>query len=270
MAVLLIGTCLISYAQTPVQITHTDGELDINGITVAVSSDGTVDVNTGYCINTSPYFIGYNYALNESGTGSYTFNFSPPVTKVMLHFSGISHSSIDIVHLEEIQLYLNGSHYAIPEPGEWNECDDMAILTDEGNIRACLECAVSGWMGTTIEGSISTLRVLDTLYSGMPAGTIFSLFIFDSIANGLNGPTANREYLITPNPVTEKAVLTLSPNMGPVTFMLYTSNGDCVRTAGNITSGEWTLWREGLPAGLYFYTIQQENGSIRTGKLLFQ
>lgn len=216
------------------------------------------------------HFIGYNYTLNESGTGSYTFEFSPPVSKVTLNFSGISHSSVDIEHIEEVWLFVNGTHYAIPEPGEWNECDDMAVLTVEGNIRACDECAVSGWMGTTIEGSISTLKVLDTVYSGQPAGSIFSLFIYDSIANELTDWTGSKAFLITPNPMTDRATLVLDPAMGPLSFRLYTTNGECVKSAHGIDIGEWTLWREGLPAGLYFYTIQQENGNIRTGKILFQ
>lgn len=58
------------------------------------------------------------------------------------------------------------------------------MLTPAGNVGGCLGCTVSGWNGTTINGPISSLTVLDTLLSGSPNGSLFSLFICGIGSNG--------------------------------------------------------------------------------------
>ena len=260
----------LSFGQCTYQVTHLEGEMDVNGVMITVTTEGAVDQNSGYCLQTLPYFIGYNYALNEHATGSYTFNFSPPVSMVTLNFSGISVSSVGDGHIEEVQLYINGSHYAIPNPGALNGCDPMAVLTPEGNIRACEECTLSGWSGTTIEGPISSLKVTDSVLIGLPGGTIFSLFICDSIATGISDGSDMAHYTFSPSPMTTEATLVFPNVYGNATFSLYAPNGVCVRQINNVTEGKLTLTRDELPAGLYFYMVQSDNSIITTGKIMIQ
>jgi gliding motility-associated-like protein len=180
---MLIGYADRLSAQCTNQVTNVSGTVTIGCTNVTVTSAGTVDVLTTYCASTTPFFIGYNYGTG-SGTGSYTFTFSPPVSSLTLNVSGISE---DPTNAEEIRLYVNGVHYAIPAAGTPNGCDPMAVLTGSGDIDACANCSVSGWNGTTIAGPISSLVVLDTLLRGAAAGSLFSLFI----CNGGGGGSVN-------------------------------------------------------------------------------
>ncbi len=166
-------TFLDASAQCTTQVTHTSGTTTIGCTDVTVTQSGMVDVNSVYCASTFPYFIGYNYGT-QSGTGSYTFTFSPPINSATLNVSGLSESGLIY---EEVHLYVNGAHYAIPSAGTSNGCDAMAVLTANGDIGACSQCGVSGWNGTNITGPISTLTVMDTVFYDQPNGGIFSLFI---------------------------------------------------------------------------------------------
>ncbi len=171
---LFAGNFYTLSAQCTYQVTHTSGTQTINCINTTVTSSGTMDVNSVYCVATQPYFIGYSYGSGTSGNGSYTFTFSPAVSALTLNFSGTSNTA---PHEEEIKLYVNGIHYQIPSVGTPNGCDPMALLTPGGNLGGCVGCGVSGWNGTTIVGPITSLTVLDTVISGVPNGSIFSLFI---------------------------------------------------------------------------------------------
>lgn len=268
----LVLSCwsILSYGQCSYQVTHLSGEEELNGISITVTSDGLVDQNSGYCLQTLPYMIGYNYTLNEHGTGSYTYQFSPPVSMLTLDFSGISISSVGDGHIEEIQLYVNGAHYDIPSVGTLNGCDPLAVLTPEGNIRACEECPLSGWLGTTIEGPISTLRVTDSVLVGLPGGTIYSLYICDSLTTGIGDGADMAHYTFSPSAMTHQATLKFPDTYHNVSFSLYTISGACIRTMHNITDGTLTLTKEGLPAGLYFYALQSDTAIITTGKILIQ
>jgi len=173
---LVLITCISnsSYAQctTSNQVTHLSGTVVINAIAVTVSSSGNVTNNSSYCAATVPYFIGYAPGPG-SGTGRYTFDFSPAVDSVRLNFSGLSNSGSNV---ERIVLRRNGVHYVIPQPGVSNGCDALAVLTAAGDVEGCANCGVSGWKGTRMGGPISQLVVVDTLISGAPNGAIFSIF----------------------------------------------------------------------------------------------
>ena len=156
--ILTIIVCLkisTSFGQCTEQVLHLHGSMTINGVLVTVSSSGSVDSNSVYCTNTFPYFVGYNY-ISGSGNGIYNFTFSPAVNSITLNFSGISNTSGG--H-EVVVLTINGLHYSIPSAGSSNSCDPLAVLTSSGDIDGCINCGVSGWNGTTISGTISSLSV---------------------------------------------------------------------------------------------------------------
>lgn len=163
-----------AHAQCDGQVTHLTGSLVVTGIDVTVTSSGVVDNNSVYCPETLPYFIGYEYGMGTSGTGSYTFTFVPPIANAVFNISGLSN---DVTNHEEVWVYVNGGHYAIPVAGSPQICDPMALLTADGNIAPCTNCGVSGWGYTIVPGPIATLTIMDTVFIGNPAGSIFSLFI---------------------------------------------------------------------------------------------
>lgn len=249
-----------SNAQCPNQVTHLIGTDVVNGIDVTVSTTGNVDDNTSYCVNTSPYFVGYNSSTG-SGNGMYTFDFFPPVNSLTLNFSGISNAGIG---QESIVLAINGIHYPIPAVGDPNGCDALADLTVDGDITGCVSCSVSGWLGTTINGTISSLQVADIAVWGLGNGAIFSLFICDA-------ETGTPEYQnifssdVYPNPFTSS--LNLKSNTSTnVEFTLYDafSNKLIQNTIPTISSFNTDF----LSSGIYFYEMKKENNIIKKGKLI--
>lgn len=166
------------WAQCTNQVMHTTGTATVGSTSVAVTSAGNTTNWTTYCpAVTQPFFIGYSPSLG-SGTGSFTFTFTPAVSGVTLNFSGASNSGASV---EEVRLYVNGSHYAMPSVGTASGCDALASLTGAGDLVGCPGCGVSGWSGTTIMASITTLRVEDFVVGGTPNGALFSLFICNGV-----------------------------------------------------------------------------------------
>lgn len=177
MMILLVFNFSYGYGQCVNQILNTSGTSVVNGINVTATSNGVVDVNNIYCPATLPYFIGYQYNISSSGLGSYTFNFSPAINAATVNISGISNSPTD---KEEVQIYVNGSHYSIPSLGSANGCDTMALLTSSGNIIAPNNTSVSGCLGINLNGTINSITLVDSVLFGSPNGAIFSIFICDS------------------------------------------------------------------------------------------
>lgn len=163
-------------AQCMRQVTNLSGTTTINGVAVTVTSSGKVWSSNFYCSETLPYFIGVNSGA-ISGTGSYSFNFSPPIDSLKLNFSGIS---VGTNAYEVVVLKKNAVHYSIPQVGVQNICDDLAVLTASGDIEACPGCNLSGWKGTIVQGPISSLQVIDSVLPAIPGagGSLFSLFIY--------------------------------------------------------------------------------------------
>lgn len=264
----LVVLCLYSGASTGQcthQVMHLDGTLPVNGVDVTVTATGFTEFNSGYCPATLPYFIGYSYNLMTSGNGSFTFDFSPPVSMVTLNFAGVSNAP---GHYEEVRLYVNGTHYAIPEQGVDNGCDPMAALTAEGNIAGCTDCAVSGWAETSISGPVSSLTVDDTVFMGQPNGSIFSLFICNAVGVGMDERQWEKARF-SPNPFDTQTQLVLSPAPPQSTLYLYSFEGRQVRTM-NVSGGRLILKRDGLQPGIYFYRIVTSNRIIKAGKLMVQ
>jgi hypothetical protein len=78
--------------------------------------------------------------------------------------------------------------------------------------------------------------------------------------NGISNSYKNIMGLAVPNPFNSSCIITIS-NENPGTFRLYNSCGALIKTY-EYFSGKFILYREELPAGLY-YIINQENESLK-------
>ena len=179
-------TSSLSYAQCKYQVKHTYGTVEIKETTITVESTGYVGELPDYCKETTPYFIGHSLEMDQSQDGSYIFTFDPPISMARLNFSGISNVT---GATEEVSIYVNGVHYQVEKIGEPNGCDELAFIAPDGNIGVPLYTSVGGWLGTIIEGPISTLEIKDTVLQGTPAGALFSLFICPGIGVDLGPDT---------------------------------------------------------------------------------
>ena len=259
--VLSFGMVMEGGAQCTNQVTHMSGTMTVAGSSVTVVPSGQYTSYTTYCVNTQPYFVGYNFGTG-SGFGSFEFTFSPPISSLTINTSGISNTPPNV---EEIRLYVNGAHYAIPAPGVSNGCDPMGVLTAAGDIGGCAGCGVSGWSGTTISmPSISTFRVDDFIVGGIANGALFSLFICNVVL-----PVEWGTFVATP--VEGKGVElvweTASESEGGEFGVERSWDGTTweeisgVKGLGGVDKGaEYRVWDEGYVSGRAQYRIVHRDG----------
>lgn len=248
-------------SQCTYQVTHLNGMKTINGVDVTVTHTGVVDSNFAYCPETFPYFIGFTYAGGQNGNGSYVFAFSPPVSAVTFNISGITNVSLGV---EEVIVRKNGFHYSIPAAGITDTCDALAVLTAEGNIAGCAGCNVSGWSQTTVPGPVTMLEMRDSIISGLPDGSIFSLFFCVGASNiyEVNGEAQPK---IFPNPFVDKLNI-VSPSDKQLQFVMYDIVSRMVIQETFI--GSASINTDQLPEGLYLYEIKDGTNTIREGKII--
>lgn len=257
---------IIGIGQCTNQVTHFSGNQTINGIDVNVTSLGMVEYNDVFCLETFPYLVGFNL-LNGNGDGSFTFTFSPPVDSLTLNFGGIS--NIAPAGVEFVSLFINDIHYEIPNVGIINNCGEFAVLTANGDIAGCTNCNGSGWNDTTIGGPISTLTVTNTIITGFPNGSIFSLFICDPFL-GNEEYILENSYSIYPNPFSQSTTIETEKTLSNAKIILYNSLGQKVKELGNLFGSSFTINRENLSRGLYFLKLFQDQTILITDKLLIK
>lgn len=82
-------------------------------------------------------------------------------------------------------------------------------------------------------------------------------------------PIAN-DALAYPNPAQEEVHFSLPATAGEVQLRLTDPTGKVVRQERGLRAPDFIVRREGLPAGLYFYQLEGEDGRMRIGRLVFQ
>ncbi|NMH27996.1 T9SS type A sorting domain-containing protein [Flavobacterium silvaticum] len=259
---LIISSDIYVNGQCTNQVTHTAGTLNINSVDVTVTSSGHIwELNT-YCANSiRPYVAGYNPTI-LSGNGSYTFDFDPPVTGVTLDFGGTTNIG---EHYEEVVLYVNGIHYTFTDVGSQSICDDLSIITPEGNMAACDECLHSGWYGTHINQEISSLTVEDIFFTGSPQGTVFSLYFCDSILGDGDFSTLSTD--IAPNPFSSIRNLHFNVPLSNAALHIYNNQGQEVLVFKEISGQDIPLNCSSSNSGLYFLNVVINGQHVQTKTL---
>jgi len=243
------------------KLNHTTGTVVVSGTSVSVSSAGQVLTNTSYCPSTSPYYIGYDGSF-QNANGSYTFNFTPAIDSLTLNFSGINKISVGQPVEEQVILTVNGLHYPITAKGTSNGCDSMAIITPQGNITGC-ECGTwgtAGWNETTIIGPITSITVLDSVVSGDPNGSIFSIFISDGLPTSIDNTEANYEFNISPNPTNGKIIISKKWTSTFTKITVFNAVGQLITKNQFIGSENILLDLSNSQKGLYYLHIETEKG----------
>ncbi|CAN5839724.1 hypothetical protein BH11BAC7_BH11BAC7_00920 [soil metagenome] len=142
----------------------------------------------------------------------------------------------------------------------------------------------AGWTSFTIPLSYDYSELPDTvlIIAGLNGNTGVggfsmhpgSTFAFDDLAFTGNIPmgitvnsVATESAVVMPNPFNEQAILNLKDTyISNGTMELYDVLGNKVRTLENLSGNNFIISREGLPAGIYFYTLSEENILLATGK----
>lgn len=223
-----ITICSIQ-SQELIQIIHTNGNKQYNGVEVSVTSSGRVD-SLKYCNNdTWPYYIGYNSGAAKAGDGSYTFSFSTPVKEVVINLSALSHSEGS--YSEEARIWVNDQPYKVRPGGEKNSCGEpLIIITPEGFIRPCKNCTGAGVNGIKINGPISKVKIECNIQLGEPMGFVAAMFFKPGKANleitttvEENASGSGKEIHIKGNQLNEAEILVKDSN-GNIMPLLFRKN----------------------------------------------
>lgn len=234
-------------------------------VTITTIVYGRVGTNS-FCEKLKPYNLGRDAVGNE-GNSSITFSFTPAVGIVDMNFAGVTNYSLGV---EEGILFVNGNHYPFAAPGSTSTCiDSMAYVTTAGNIAARPNCTAAGWIGTRINGPISTLTVRDTVLSGLAGGIAFSLYFCTIQEVGIDeqGRSLDETYQLFPNPFTNSTTLQFSESKEEARLLIYDAKGQVVRTLDHIHGKEVNIERNELKSGLYYFVLQVKERPVLKGKL---
>lgn len=264
----LLGT-LAGYSQCTNQINHEVGTETINNVSVSIFSSGLVDYGSN-CSNAIPYTIGRDEM--ELGDGSYTFNFSPSINSLTLNFNAID--NVDSYNNEEVELFINGSHYMVNDVGIVDyHCGSetyttLPIITSQGYIGDPPgDNKGSRCKDLTINGVIESLEVKSHVV-GSAFGLSFSLFICDGI---LTIPEYSmNEFFIYPNPFDVKTTLTMTQSLNNGVVYVYNLNGQKVKEIENIQGNTIEISRDGLLKGVYILQVKENEKTLITTSLLIK
>jgi hypothetical protein len=265
---LILFSVTIVNAQSHKRLFHLKGTRTINGINVKVDCRGSVDSIMTCSDVAGPYFIGALHG-DENENGRVSFHFSKPVADVVLNFSGVS--DID-GQTEEVIFYVNGKHYRLPAPGVKNGCEELALINEKGNMIGCSGCSISGWNGTKIKGPITTLTIIDSVITGLPNGTIFSIsigepYIEPVMIEPITNTLVNYSYNITEGAAGKELVIE-SSKLDSATITINDKNGKYIPVHFQvIETNRVILDISDLPKGEYLLMLEM-NGVVESQRFM--
>lgn len=103
-------------------------------------------------------------------------------------------------------------------------------------------------------------------------GSVFTVDDFGfmgTVPIGINeAPAMIAAVSVFPNPFAEQATLNIKDvQLSNGKIELFDVLGNKVRSMENLSGNNFIISREGLPAGIYFYTVTEENTLLATGKI---
>ncbi len=245
----LLFVASLALAQCTVHVPWISGSAVVAGTTITATPVGGY-LNFADCGGTSgPYLCG-----DGDGEGGFVFTFSPPVDSLRLDFSAL-HRNTD--YEEIMRVFVNGAHYAIPEPSTvYNSCfDELAVLTADGDVGAVMGGISSGWEGTIVPGPISTLAVRDSMPLGSPGGAFVSLFLCTT--NTSADHKAAQPVRLFPNPASDFCTVTGTGVRGA---LVVDASGRVLDAPVQAGTDRLELRVQGLAAGTYHLRVQSSAG----------
>ncbi len=156
-------------AQCPyARVEHTNQTQTVGCSDVTVTSAGAVASNYDPICGYGPFRI----ALWTNG--SYTFDFSPPVSGIRINVMALNNQP---GASEEMVVYINGAFYPITIPGAPDGCQDPAMISPSGTIVADPLYVSGSWQDIDIYENISTLTIECNIIEGSPGGFTASLYL---------------------------------------------------------------------------------------------
>ena len=149
----------------------------------------------------------------------------------------------------------------------------FAVVDNEGIIIS----RDSGQNWVYSNDGLSTLNLTNIaitkgfVYCGASYGKIFRRLLSEVLAVDEQVQSTDLFHLkIYPNPLKHFAKVDFGRSLKNGNFILYDMNGKQLQNIQNITSESMTLYRNGLPAGVYIYLLSEEGKKRAWGKIEMQ
>ncbi len=241
------------------QVIHTSQTQLVGCSEVTVSAAGAIP-QSGY----QPH-CGYGpFRIGLWSGGSYTFDFSPPVSGIRINVAGLDNLPGGI---EEMALSINGNFYPIVNPGIPPGCEPPAMISPSGTIMADYPTYnIGAWQDIDINVNISSLTIACNFIEGLPGGFFASLYV----CCGSCGPTEAGQ--ITSPPLTRcQNQSAMAPPAGQVVLdandmLHYILFSDLSDTTGSIVATsntpEFTFDPQAMSAGTTYYIAAMAGNDV--------
>ena len=122
-----------------------------------------------------------------------------------------------------------------------------------------------GWARVMIPSDHLSFTIKDYAYNATPNASIFA----GQMPTGLDEIKQGKGSSVWfyPNPFAISAKLNVSENMNDARLIIYDLTGKIMKTFYPISGKQFTIDRENLPSGLYFYELKDQM-NFSTGKLI--
>ena len=90
------------------------------------------------------------------------------------------------------------------------------------------------------------------------------------VGTAANGLDVFEGLKVSPNPMTEGAVVELPTDIGELTFRMYDMLGQEVRNETGIRTRQFEIRKGSLKSGMYVFTVEAASGQQKTGELIIE
>lgn len=149
--------------------------------------------------------------------------------------------------------------------------NNIARLNTDGTFDTCFDPG-TGVIGTVYSTSIQSdgkiiIGGSFDSYNGTGRNRIARINGGDCVTE-ISALSGNKEIIVYPNPFTSQMVLQAANPLSNATVSIYNTFGQRVMEIKNITGQKVILYRENLPAGIYFVCLTENNKHMATKKII--
>ena len=155
--------------------------------------------------------------------------------------------------------------------GDIKQFSDIAASRDPWTEEPSIFNGVfEGYHATLAMGDIDNDGRLEAVIGNITGGLVFYETDFTSNNDELLQPTKADQLLVFPNPADDFVIISVQKdNYSDLSLDLYDINGHLVHQQ-ELFRGENRLNQNGWPSGVYFYSIKNNTGQLKHGKLIWK
>lgn len=211
------------------------------------------------------FFLGLNNAIGQNLAYSKSF-FDKTGDPGMMVTPDVAFYNTDS---DTIEIFVKRFYQDLPLNWTTCFCFTQCHLPAEDTLRFFLapgqKLVIGVGFGTDTIPGIGYVKITMEQIGGTQKDTL--TFSGSTLATGINELGISRSFKFYPNPSTDKVVFTTTSSE-TYSIRLVDITGKIVKEQSGISTKQYTLHIESLPAGEYFLNVQYRSGKTETQKLI--